>query len=1098
MAEASNDVTLTGGVDLVTPRNQVSPGRLLDCLNYEVGRYDGYTRIDGFSGWDGRASVNSERFYNFQVNGNEWDVAAGDTLALTLSRTGGTVATMTVVGVTTGSSPPLTYITAIASADVTVEDGDWDTLTDSTTSEVWGSSWLETVGLLPITVRADQFADFASDLGGPAGPVPGRSDAYVLCAHQFKDEVYSARDMTALEVSVQTVLVAGTEPVEGSRVCVVDQSWSALVVAVVPVRGDWFTSGSLMRLIVTDEYGVREDYESGAVTVGTALYVQADGWTIGLGGSPLGAGALGGTWADTVQYAIGTLTRYTDDTAAALWRGNEGWHRVDTLREVRFSGGGMSLEALAQYTKFAYSGSTTGDGAISGSSTTANTVTYTTSAATLPGIAFDAGAPLGGFVSWATPSNATADDNTSTTATLSSGSTGIAWLWVHGFDFSAIPDNATITGLAVSVERKGDTATATNRVRDYVVRVTGVGVTAVISGVPNCSRQNKADGSSEWPTSLTVKTYGAKNDLWGEDIKVAQVKHSNFGALVACFINTDGTVVASIDCIKIAVSYINANGTAYVYNGTAAVTASKSDIPIEVIKITKTAGLYSDSSAEGVITFRGGSHFANRIGGTDATGPVNGRQIAAANILYSARSGGGTAYCTIVGPDYAVTLPSQAEMVAAGSKYVCDNANFYATDDAESMYAANGAGPAFTWDGRVFIRIHTELLPALNTPRHVHRHGAHLALGYKQGMVLFSAITANGPDPLYYETGTYNVRVEEFGDAITGLVPLADDVLAVFCQSKIVALRGFTAEAFVEKVLSPNSGAIEYTAVDMGFGYPVFLDNFGVSSIETTNKFGGFEAGSLSHEIGPWLLPRVQEDGQFPESRPVCAIAVRAKNQYRVFFGDGAFLTMRLWGMERIPMFTFGRYADPRTTDYENVEVYPVFAASSSNWSDGRERTFFSTNYAGEDSDTGATQGTLRAGVYEMDVGRGFAGAPIHSYITFNWNKFGGANRLKRFDRWWLYGQFSGYASFTNSRAINYETPTYPVTNQYLTTTVGATSANVAFDMKPFALCIDFPVQGYDMSIRIDHTDTDFYGPIGFQGLSFDVDNNGESPGNRR
>jgi len=48
------NVLLDGGLDLVHARPAVLPGRLRECLNYEVGWARGYTRIDGFERFDGK------------------------------------------------------------------------------------------------------------------------------------------------------------------------------------------------------------------------------------------------------------------------------------------------------------------------------------------------------------------------------------------------------------------------------------------------------------------------------------------------------------------------------------------------------------------------------------------------------------------------------------------------------------------------------------------------------------------------------------------------------------------------------------------------------------------------------------------------------------------------------------------------------------------------------------------------------------------------------------------------------------------------------------------------------------------------------------
>jgi hypothetical protein len=47
---------MAGGLDLVTPSLQKSPGRCIDALNYEPTTVGGYRRINGYERFDGRPS----------------------------------------------------------------------------------------------------------------------------------------------------------------------------------------------------------------------------------------------------------------------------------------------------------------------------------------------------------------------------------------------------------------------------------------------------------------------------------------------------------------------------------------------------------------------------------------------------------------------------------------------------------------------------------------------------------------------------------------------------------------------------------------------------------------------------------------------------------------------------------------------------------------------------------------------------------------------------------------------------------------------------------------------------------------------------------
>ena len=65
------------------------------------------------------------------------------------------------------------------------------------------------------------------------------------------------------------------------------------------------------------------------------------------------------------------------------------------------------------------------------------------------------------------------------------------------------------------------------------------------------------------------------------------------------------------------------------------------------------------------------------------------------------------------------------------------------------------------YDKRVFIRIHTELLPELDKPTQVARVGDSLAMVYESGNILFSGFTETGRDPLMFESRAAGVTIED-------------------------------------------------------------------------------------------------------------------------------------------------------------------------------------------------------------------------------------------------------------------------------------------------------------------------------------------------
>jgi len=107
----------------------------------------------------------------------------------------------------------------------------------------------------------------------------------------------------------------------------------------------------------------------------------------------------------------------------------------------------------------------------------------------------------------------------------------------------AIPIGATIDGIEVMIERKGESGT----IKDAVVRLIKGGT---ISG-------NNYASSSSWPTSDETATYGGSADLWGLALTDADVNADDFGITVAVKRSSSSSSdkTASVDHIQLKVYY---------------------------------------------------------------------------------------------------------------------------------------------------------------------------------------------------------------------------------------------------------------------------------------------------------------------------------------------------------------------------------------------------------------------------------------------------------------------------------------------------------------------------------------------------------------
>jgi len=154
---------------------------------------------------------------------------------------------------------------------------------------------------------------------------------------------------------------------------------------------------------------------------------------------------------------------------------------------------------------------------------------------------------------WSSTGNITANDDTYSTASISSGGT-TDYLTATNFGFS-IPTNSIINGVVVSAEKHkllADTGTTSDNTANLIKG-------GVISGT------NKFDASA-WPNLVNqVTTYGSSSDLWGLSLTASDINDSSFGfAISAKTIGGNGT--PGVDYVSIKVYYTLTSGIGYYDN----------------------------------------------------------------------------------------------------------------------------------------------------------------------------------------------------------------------------------------------------------------------------------------------------------------------------------------------------------------------------------------------------------------------------------------------------------------------------------------------------------------------------------------------------
>lgn len=306
-----------------------------------------------------------------------------------------------------------------------------------------------------------------------------------------------------------------------------------------------------------------------------------------------------------------------------------------------------------------------------------------------------------------------------------------------------------------------------------------------------------------------------------------------------------------------------------------------------------------------------------------------------------------TANAIADGADAEITLPP-------GGRYDFRNHNFFGSADLERMYGCNGVGHGFEFDGEVFVPIHTGMTEDKPTRVEVHRN--HLFFAFAGGSLQHSSL--GNPYQWQVLTGAGEIGI---GEEITDLLASVSGVLAVFGRNKVAVLYGDDAETWVLKTLADDAGAVAWTA--QAIGSPIYLDSRGLRSLETTEKFGDFQIGTITQLVEPIFRTM--------RGRAVAGgLRVRQKDQYRLFWADGRGLTAY-----------FGRAP---------VEILPfdlglsIACLASGKDGDGEEILLL---------------GDEDGWVYQLDAGTSFDGDPVPAYLRLPFNHVGTPAQRKRYTK---------------------------------------------------------------------------------------------------
>ena len=287
---------------------------------------------------------------------------------------------------------------------------------------------------------------------------------------------------------------------------------------------------------------------------------------------------------------------------------------------------------------------------------------------------------------------------------------------------------------------------------------------------------------------------------------------------------------------------------------------------------------------------------------------------------------------------------------AFGTYIEYQNHNFLSHPDDLTAFIADGTNVPMAYSQQ-----HHCLLPiapdfnSLSDTKATHISVHNEKLMWSTGSGTFNISEPGLPFNYAGSFGAANIGV---GDFITALQSADSENMIVYTKKGARKLTGTdnTNWAFFDAASNVGSQPRGVQKLDDIYA----LSSRGVGSLIRTDTSGGYAGGSVS--------THVQEIVADLGTKLLCSTTLTTKEQIRWYFNDNTFLMMTVLPSDQGMTFSFG------IANYKNR---PVKNVSTEIWSDGRERTFFT-------SDNGY--------VYEADVGANFDGDSIYSYLELHSN----------------------------------------------------------------------------------------------------------------
>lgn len=331
------------------------------------------------------------------------------------------------------------------------------------------------------------------------------------------------------------------------------------------------------------------------------------------------------------------------------------------------------------------------------------------------------------------------------------------------------------------------------------------------------------------------------------------------------------------------------------------------------------------------------------------------------------------------------TIDSVVQPIASWGSYIeSRNHNFLADPAAEAAWFCDGTNLAMCYSSE-----YNAVVPisanynAMSGKKATSITVLDDQLFYSTGTGTF--VLSEPGNPFNYG-GAYGAAEIGVGDLITDMAESDGENLIVYTKRGAKKLTGTDVSNMQFKTSAGNVGAMPRSVQKLDDLYS--LSSRGITQLRRTEAIGGYLGGAVSTNIAEALAGL--------STKLNCSTTFPNKEQIRWYFNDGKFLSMtRLPSEDGVRFsFAFGNYPDR-----------PVTSVTTEIWSDGVERTFFT-------SDTGY--------LYEAEKGTSFDGSTIYSFVELQANHLGNPAIDKAFKRVFWEAKSEGEATMTLTYSLNY------------------------------------------------------------------------------